>query len=509
MKKVENYIFKKPKKKFFRMIFLISVPKNGAEIIYKNRIGLDNKEFFVPTDSYGENRGKRNDGIIGTTLVNIINHYTEIQKALETTKTEIEKIDIKDIHTLAIEKYHIDKLDKKSLIQHIEKVSETVDTKLFEEDIMLNEFEELSKIKDKNLNILCKFLKELYNNKNLDCINFDYIIKVLSEENNEKAVNTLFLSMIIPKFQELKLNIGCILFKKHNIFNTIIEDFLLELEYVSSILETDSFLYYKYSIIDTYEIKDSTNTFYAQLSDYFNKGMDNTNINFLSDFCSMFLDTLIDNLEYILINISVYDLKKKESIINKIIPITEEDFDMELPRTYILHKEIKHNFYGQEYKKQNIKPNAYSYNITNLLELYNVTRYHLKLDNREIHICKNCKKYFVTNTRNSEIFCRRRISEYKGKGVKYCYQIGQQEKKSQKIDNIKHLHHTLYNRFRNNYKDTEFPKYMREYEKKRAEYKNGNITKKQYENFFIKYDNNFKKKHPSDRYERKSNNKNK
>ena len=34
--------------------------------------------------------------------------------------------------------------------------------------------------------------------------------------------------------------------------------------------------------------------------------------------------------------------------------------------------------------------------------------------------------------------------------------------------------------------------------------RSGEITKKQYEKFFDRYDKNFKKTHPSDRYDRKS-----
>ena len=48
---------------------------------------------------------------------------------------------------------------------------------------------------------------------------------------------------------------------------------------------------------------------------------------------------------------------------------------------------------------------------------------------------------------------------------------------------------------------------MKEYEEIKNKLRNGQITKKQYEKFFERYDRNFKKKHPSDRYNRKSKNK--
>ena len=157
---------------------------------------------------------------------------------------------------------------------------------------------------------------------------------------------------------------------------------------------------------------------------------------------------------------------------------------MEIPKAQIEYKRQKTDFYGTEYKKLNFKPFSYTYNISTLTELYNVTKYHLQLDNREIHKCRQCGRYFVTNTKNSEIFCRREDPKYKGNGIRYCYQVGQEHTKSKDITSIKDLHHTLYNRLRN--KEPYFTDYKNKYKKWREEWRNKEITKKQFQNNLIK-----------------------
>lgn len=93
--------------------------------------------------------------------------------------------------------------------------------------------------------------------------------------------------------------------------------------------------------------------------------------------------------------------------------------------------------------------------------------------------------------KNSEIFCRRKDPKYKGKGVRYCYQVGQEQTKSKNITSIKDLHHTLYNRLRN--KEPYFTDYMTNYKKWREEWRNKAITKKQFQNYLIKELNKYNK----------------
>ena len=132
------------------------------------------------------------------------------------------------------------------------------------------------------------------------------------------------------------------------------------------------------------------------LENNFDLKLDKNNKTFLKDICNMFFDSILSDLEYIILNLEINNIRKIFPELNSFIPKNPNDYDIELPRAYINYRE---NFEFENYKTQNIRPFVYTYNISTLLELYCVTIYHLRLDNREIHICKQCGRYFVTNTK--------------------------------------------------------------------------------------------------------------
>lgn len=311
---------------------------------------------------------------------------------------------------------------------------------------------------------------------------FNFILDIIQFEKDKiEVIESFYIQNLFFIINMLEINLKFILGDIAFIFNNMIYNFCSDLKNIYSQRKSSSFLYHKFSLLKTYEYEKPSDTFYNQLRDYYKKELDKNNKTFLLDICNMFFDSILSDLEYIILNLEINNIRKIFPELNSFIPKNPNDYDIELPRAYINYRE---NFEFENYKRQNIRPFVYTYNIATLLELYCVTIYHLRLDNREIHICKQCGRYFVTNTKNSEIFCRRKDPKYKGKGVRYCYQVGQEQTKSKNITSIKDLHHTLYNRLRN--KEPYFTDYKTKYKKWREQWKNKEITKKQFQNYLIK-----------------------
>lgn len=477
----------------YQINFAMSSPKNGIEKIYSKNKTQEYQEVAIQ-DFWKENRGKRNIGIIGTTLVNILNKLADIKRELNTCKSRINEIDINQLYELYcniqkfIKKYDIDNVNKEILQNKYIQIQEDIVSKqeqhILDAGEMLTTKEILKglyKTEDKDYNLICDFLHDIYLEKfdSLDLYNF--ILDILkSEKDKIEIVETLYIKEVSNIIDTLQASLKFILWDLEFVFNIMIDNFKLDLKTLYLQKETENFIYHKYSVLNTYKYEKPSDTFYNQLREYYKNELDKNNTRFLQDICNMFLDSILSDLEYIKFNYTIEELKQKP-LINSLIPTIPSDFNVELPRTYISYRT---NFEWENYKTQNIKPFIYSYNITTLLELYSVTIYHLRLDNREIHICKQCGRYFVTNTKNSEIFCRREDPKYKGNGIRYCYQVGQEHTKSKDITSIKDLHHTLYNRLRN--KEPHFTDYMTKYKKWREEWKNKEITKKQFQNYLVK-----------------------
>ena len=60
-------------------------------------------------------------------------------------------------------------------------------------------------------------------------------------------------------------------------------------------------------------------------------------------------------------------------------------------------------------------PNTNSDNcrIETLLDLFYVSKYHIQISRKELKICKNCNKYFITKFKRNEKYCRRKVKGYK------------------------------------------------------------------------------------------------
>lgn len=528
-----NYsdIFYKKRQRDCKIVFEMGKSKSGKETIYKhtptlNEIAKDietDYEEITITDLWGEKRKGKTDSIIGISIVNILNASNTLKKLFQEYKLLIKEIHpniLEELYNQVIEikkKYKLDKLNKDSVLELYYKIDSKINEKaeyyMFKENKSVSNKEIIKEIKsseDKEYNLMYNFLKEVYSLDIEEKLGFSgqcsLIIDIL--ENTDIAINFLFSSAVVDNLEMLMKDIEKLIGNNAVFINNSIYKFIVDLQTTYFYIGSELYRTEKYNILYKYQFEQPNNTFYNNLRIYLENKPDENSNNFLYDIVMFFMNSLISDMESIKFEIDKHYIKNNimKSFINAISP----DFDnTELPRVLIEYQTITENHYGEKLKTIKSVPYKYAYYITTLLELYAVTKYHLYLDNREIHKCKNCERYFITDTKNSEIFCKRIDPKYKGSKRRYCFEIGQQENKSQNIENTKKLHHTLYNRFRNNeeYRETEFPKYMKEYKEIKEKLKRGEITKRQYEKFFDKYDKNFKKKHPSDRYDRKLNKK--
>lgn len=523
-----NYsdIFYKKRQRDCKIVFEMGKSKSGKETIYKhtptlNEIAKDietDYEKITITDLWEEKRKGKTDSIIGTSIVNILNASNTLKKLFQEYKLRIKEIHpniLEELYNQVIEiknKYGIDKLNKDSALELYYKIDSEINKKveyyMFKENKSVSSKEIIEQIKlteNKEYNLMYNFLKEVYSLDIEEKLGFSgqcsLIINIL--ENTDIDINFLFSSAVVDNLEMLMKNIEKLIGNNAIFINNSIYKFIVDLQTTYFYIGSELYRTEKYNILYKYQFEQPKNAFYNIMRKYLKGSANENSNNFLYDIVIIFISSLISDI----VNIeSETNVRCAQSD-----PVTDifKNFyssKTELPRVQIKYKEITENHYGEKLKTPKSIPFRYEYYVTTLLELYAVTKYHLYLDNREIHKCKNCGRYFITDTKNSEIFCKRIDPKYKARKIRYCFEIGQQENKNQNIESTKQLHHTLYNRFRNNeeYKETELPKYMKEYKENKEKLRSGEITKKQYEKFFDRYDKNFKKTHPSDRYDRKS-----
>lgn len=527
-----NYsdIFYKKKQKDCKIVFEMKKSKSGKETIYKHtptineiakNIETDYEEITV-TDLWEEKRKGKTDSIIGTSIVNILNASNTIKKLFQEYKLKIKEIHpkiLEESYNQVIDikkKYGLDRMNKDSVLELYYEIDSEINEKseyyMIKQDRLISSREIIKQIKsnkNQEYNLMYNFLKEVYTLDLEEKLGFSGQCSLIIDILENKNINTqfLFLSAVEDNLEMLMKDIEKLIGKNAVFINNSIYKFIVDLQTTYFYIGSELYKTEKYNILYKYQFEQPNNTFYNNMRIYLENKPDENSKNFIYDIVIIFIDSLVFDIEYIKSEIDKQYIKN--NTIKNLINVIDPNFNStELPRVQIDYKTVKENFYGEKLKTPKPIPFRYSYYITTLLELYAVTKYHLYLDNREIHKCKNCGKYFITDTKNSEIFCKRIDTQYKGRKRRYCYEVGQQENKTQNIESTKKIHHTLYNRFRNNeeYKETELPKYMKEYKENKEKLKRGEITKKQYKNFFDKYDKNFRKKHPSDRYDRKVNN---
>ena len=499
-----------------KITFEMGKLKNGKETIYKHTPTLseiakgtetDYEEIKV-TDIWKEKRKGKTDSIVGTSIVNILNASNILKKFLKEYKVEIEKIHpnkIEELYNYIVvlkEKYNLNEIDNNAILELYYKITDEISAKqeyyMFNEDKIIsskNILEQLKPSENKEYNSMFNFLKEVYSLDIEEILGFSgqnsLICDILENKINKyTSMQTLFSTVIVDSLRKLMNNIKELIGDYAVFINISIYKFLIDLQNVYIFRESELYKMQKYNILYNYQFEQPNNTFYNKMRTYLENNADENSTSFIYDITIIFINSLISDIEYIKFEIDKKYLK--DNNVTKLINALSFN-ESELPRVLIDYRTVTKNFYGEKLKTPKSVPYMYSYYITTLLELYDVSIYHLHLDNRELHKCKNCSRYFITDTKNSEIFCKRIDLKNKGKKTRYCYEVGQEYRKSKNITSIKDLHHTLYNRLYRRWKKyeneedkeleqkykKEFDDYKQKYEQLRTVWRNKEITKKQ------------------------------
>lgn len=517
--------------KTYRIKFEMGDNKQGIERLYKyndNSLEPEKSKYkeVEVTDLYGEDR-KRKDNIIGTTLVNFLNKADDIKEklthAIESIKIlNIEK-NFEEVEKIS-SKYNIGKLSKEDLKQYYKKACELIDLKEKEYsdkiiDLLENDSEEFyttfepskneiieeiltgKKLTDNNVKNMLLFLKEIYSLTDFYFTDneIDYLYEIIIKEiPKEELILELYSNEIYRILKHLKGNMKHLLGNYDFIINSFIKNFETDLAhiYIPNNIETLEF-HKKY--IENNCIRGTTNTYHKHVNKYYNKyGLKQDTIKFMKGMTILFLKSL----------------KNDTTILSLQLQLLDNDIAVsQLPNVTIDYTRVKKYIEETgEYNIGRLKPTTYTYNISSLIELFNVSIYHIVLDNRVMSNCKVCGKYFISETRNTELFCRR--IDTKDKKQRPCYIVGKQVNTVAIHDEVKNLYKKLYNRMFNNskYKTTLLPKFMKAYENYKLKIEKNEHDKKTIQKYLYhwlkKYDEEFKQKFPSDRYDRKNKNRN-
>lgn len=308
------------------------------------------------------------------------------------------------------------------------------------------------------------------------------------------------VTSIIEVILYLRKYIAKLLDKYSFVLTNYIDNFIYELVNIIEISHIDIYKQYKYLVLNT----TTSNTFYKRLYNYFNECNEEIEMYYKNDFtvntiATMFLESIIQDF----IEISLYIDIDRNYISNKEINkqtkqynIKENNLIIELPRVHI------------ESASLGTKPTIYTYNISSLREFLNVCIYHINMNERVVSVCKNCKRFFISDVRNTEKYCKR-ISPT-SKTNKRCCELWQYRFSNTDTNTeIKKLYKKLYDRLNNNakYKE-EWKTFKTDYDNYINELKNNNYDNEIYESKLYEWlenrDKELQEKYPSNRYGRKT-----
>lgn len=478
---------------YYKLLVLLNTEhhKKGKEFLF------DIQEYDITKTSYRrigtkdlESRNEENNiNTIGNTLVNILNNK---DKLLDVLNTYYAKVDnekdltrelIKSINQFYIKNglVNIENNTKEQIYNNINSAIKIYKSKEDSKEKLSLE-KQYKKLKDiyikeygtsKEFEQIYKFITELIKLPNF--LNY-YGKNYIDTRSNKWILAEKYGIDIMKQYYKIQterlLNNMCLelnhIFRMRRkqfsfIINYFIKQFINDLDILYKSFNNKYISLNKHNIIEYFERLKATNTeipYIADVIKYCNKSYNS--VEFLNDITKIFINSL----------------KKELTSIFDIFEIEEHTSTKTLLRTYLkIPKSIMFdNTSTKVLEKLNISKLAdntvgYIYDINNLADLLNVTLYSLKMDNKVISKCKNCNRYFISNKKNTEIFCRR-IDPKTQKQVS-CIKIGRQVNRTAIDNEVKNIYHKIYNRLCNEnvYTNNERQKFQNEYKQKIEELK--------------------------------------
>ena len=494
----------------YQIIFSMGENKEGQESlnIYHNNSNAK-IEAIDNSDIFGEDR-KRKNNIIGTSLVNILNVSKALLEVLAEYMNLVNRLDknmLENIYTNILklcDKYHLQNIDTKDFEIYYYEIWDVINNsdkgifnlkflkQLINENtktILLYAIEDKDTSKLKIRQQILSFLLELYSNKStysLGSQDIFFIYNVIIKSSNKKnLLLDTYNAILFELLSDLKLDIISKLKQTNKHFITVLFDHFYD-DYNKIYSKKDKTILKYHMRLLFNNNTNSSNTYHELMFSYYSNTNRFKNINTLPvDSVTIFIKSLISDIEFLKNSVS------DEKVISHV----------KLPTADITYAKPDDTYINSKYR-------VYTYNPTCLKDLFFVSMYHILLDNRALLKCKVCDKYFISETRNNELFCRR--IDPKDKKERPCYIVGKKPTYTLLTEEIINLYKKISNRLSNNKENypNEYEIFIKKYKAFKKDFKNKehnqDIWEEEKLKWLNKYNNELKKKYPSDRYDRKS-----
>lgn len=503
---------------YYKLLVILNTEhrKKGKEFLLEfEEHNNKNKETIskrIGTKDLQTKNQKINKNTIGNTLVNILNNKEQL---LDTLNNYCIKVDN-------------DKLKTKELIKTVNQLYREYNLNNIENDIkeeIYNNIKTAIKLCRKEKEYIKLSLTEQYKKvkiiyeKEFGTSNefeqiYKFIIEISKFSSLRRHINECILleeygiSIIRKLYQEqsdILLRKLCAEFNhifriKDKQFSFIINSFIMQfindLTEIITKFDNKYIVYHKREIINYLERLKATNTNITYIPDTIKYCYENFNsVELSNDITKIFITSLIKDVEYIYNSVNEYISTK-----------TMFRDSIKIPTSIMFDNTSKNLLKKLNISSLSENTIGYIYNINNLTDLLNVTLYALKMDNKVISKCKNCGRYFVSNKKNTEIFCRR--IDPKTKNQVSCIKIGRQVNNTAIDNEIKNIYHKIYNRLcnKNTYTKKEREDFQNSYRQKIEELKENEHDKKTWENdlkiWLENYDKELKSKYPNNKYDK-------
>ena len=480
-------------------------PKMGIENFSVTNGDFNNNSYLIDNvkDNYKEKRKRKN--AIGTTLVNLMNSYMPLMeilgesifsvKGFNTEKVEkfykkvldiIESSKIKEIPNFEKYFYEITDYETNYLLSPHDYNNELSDMELI--------YNYMNNTQNSELKSFCNTLYNIYQLKNDMNIlaedgNLKNNISIIATQNlSNEELDSMIIDETINSIElfvkEICYSLEHILKNNSFLIKPLIDNFIYEFHTIFK--HMSNFSVYKNYVKNM--ALNTNNTYYVLLDNYFSKGIDEDDYEFLKDVSVIFFSSLFNDL-------SSLNSLGDDNYFNKInLPNVEVTMTQENSLLY----------------------NEFRYKISTLKEFIDVSSYYILADGCLLTKCSNCGRFFITDIKNSEKYCGR--LDPNDPKSRPCKKIGV-EKARYRITNYntRDLYKNICNRLRNpKYNKTEletFTKLYKEYKENLSDVYKTSQTNKDFKNkklmqWLEKYDEKLKKKYPSNRYGiKKKNNK--
>ncbi|HJJ05421.1 MAG TPA: DUF6076 domain-containing protein [Clostridiaceae bacterium] len=470
-------------------------PRVGTEkFVITNRISpFKNQITKKAKDDFGEKRERKN--ILGATLTNLINSFANIIDIIDTYIVDIDNLTYKKYDEFfkkalsIIEKNGINKISdyNKYYLEMIDYISD-------ENDINIESFPNISLINELMLNTksedmkrVCKTFSEIYELKqntevliedwSMEMLTDTLIVKRFSKNEYSSFIQNYCINGLYYLLENFSNDIEKVLGENNFLLQSLVYnvvDDMQAIQYDNKNLPT-----YKNYVKNKALVEDTENTYFVMLNKYFDKNINTSLFGLLKNISTIFLMSLIVDLD------TLCDFNK-EGYFRKV----------HLPQVDIISSTV-----------QSLESFEYKYKISTIKEFIDVSSFSILADRSALIKCHNCGRFFISDTRKSEVYCKR--IDLNDPKKRRCNVIGVEKTRWHASDSRTNLYRRISSRLRKNpnkYKG-ELEKFLNEYHNyekilptkyKKTAYDN-DFKDKKLKEWLIKYDENLQKKYPSNR----------